>query len=468
MANSGVKRGIGMTGPFPNIPGSAGATLLKAPSREGGIAWGMQPYVDVCAEFGVDNTGSVADNSRRLNNAMQVGQNEGFDLFIPKQPNGSPAVVLLQNPIEIGNGSTSGPSTYPGGGITGAGHSAMSTVVTASATGVGDADVVLRWKGASGLTSLIVINGPIAGVRLRHLTLDGGSTLANQPVRGILNMAGQNTEFTDISVLNCATGLHEWGGSSSYGGIADCIWTKLRGLWVQLPCTAVGQGFGNGTINNSGGNNFGMILDGASYNTCYGDYANIWIGSSTALGGSTPVRGLMLAASDSNRFRRINPNPVGPAGYKCIYFYYNSSGFVYCQANLIDGVNFGSSATGLVANAGATSNANTWNPNRITNIDTANGFPINPQLTNVLWDGPHGAVLVTNTPPSSTTAWVNQTGAPCMITYAGGTVSAVSLNTYASGGIAYPTSGGTVRVMPGDSVTFTYSVAPTTYINVSD
>src|ERR1700677_1997766 len=89
--------------------------------------------VNGVAEFGIDNTGTVADNSTIINNALQTLAPSGYDLFIPPQSDGAPAIVLLQNPIEIGNGSLSGPSTYPGNGIVGSGFPGASKVVASSA-----------------------------------------------------------------------------------------------------------------------------------------------------------------------------------------------------------------------------------------------------------------------------------------------------------------------------------------------
>jgi len=78
----------------------------------------------------------------------------------------------------------------------------------------------------------------------------------------------------------------------------------------------------------------------------------------------------------------------------------------------------------------------------------------NPQLRRVGYSSTPVAV----TPPASTAAYTNNTNAPQQVFFAGGTVSAIAIN-----GVATGLTSGVFVLNPGDTLTPTYTVAPTTF-----
>jgi len=78
----------------------------------------------------------------------------------------------------------------------------------------------------------------------------------------------------------------------------------------------------------------------------------------------------------------------------------------------------------------------------------------NPQLRRVGFTGTPVAV----TPPASTVAYTNTSGGPQQVVVGGGTVSAIAQN-----GVALGVTAGTFFLDPGETLTPTYTVAPTSF-----
>lgn len=78
----------------------------------------------------------------------------------------------------------------------------------------------------------------------------------------------------------------------------------------------------------------------------------------------------------------------------------------------------------------------------------------NPQLRRVGYSSTPVAV----TPPASASAYTNNTNSPQQVFFAGGTVSAITVN-----GVATGLTSGVFILNPGDTLTPTYTVAPTTF-----
>ena len=149
--------GTGVSGTWPS-PGIS----LGGGGSGGGGAGNVLNAVTQFGSYNIDNTGTVADNSANLTAIYQVAASLGCDIFIPNQSNGAPAVVLIQNTIQIGNGNPLTASTIPGVRLLGAGHPDGSTVVTGGAAAITGADqfgqTIIRWNGPASQPSCKVIN----------------------------------------------------------------------------------------------------------------------------------------------------------------------------------------------------------------------------------------------------------------------------------------------------------------------
>jgi hypothetical protein len=365
-----------------------GASAWAVTSSGSGAGAGL---VNGVTEFGIDNTGTVADNSTAINNALAVVAAEGLSLWIPGQADGSPAIVLLQNPIEIGNGTSSTPSSIPGMALIGAGHSGASQVVASNAAGVADefGTTILRWNGASGVTAMVVVNGPIQGVRLEHLTFDGVGS-ANV-ARAVLNYSGQFTGYTDLSFFNFACAIHEIGRAYTGTGVADCLFSKGRGVYIMLPNSpAFGPALSStaGLVANqtSTASNFGMIHDGsASADTCFGDWQDIWI-ASVQNGDAGINYGVMLASCDDMRYRNVepNPNPGSGAAYVSIGLWAGNSNNFPPKDIVIENVDFGTTtAAHAVSLVNGTLDAAA--PVRVRQVSGNNGVTPNPNILGLIW-----------------------------------------------------------------------------------
>jgi hypothetical protein len=92
----------------------------------------------------------------------------------------------------------------------------------------------------------------------------------------------------------------------------------------------------------------------------------------------------------------------------------------------------------------------------LTGPTTFSGLPV---LRNNRGHNPRGASITQPTVPASGIAYTNVTGYDCTVFVAGGTVSAISLG--AGAGTATGVTSGPVRVPAGQSITLTYTAAPT-------
>lgn len=374
MANGGVKRGMGMTSPFPNLPGSPGQYLLKAPGRPGGISYGSLPIVDGTAEFGIDVLGCVADNSTRINNAILAGQKGGYLIFLPPQPNGSPGITLIQNPLIIGNGSATALSTVFGGGLIGTGAPMLNTGST-----VQGASSIL-WNGAAGASYMAQVAGPHQGAVLQNLILDGGATVGSQPVRALQLLSSQFGRFVDLLTRDTPCGVHLYGQTVSsplIAGQGNTTRNFFHRVVVNLPDTTAGITLSqvNPSTGNAGTANTGIVHSGGTNsNSCYNYLLQCEVHSAS---GANPYYSIVLASCDNETYERIQAHNV-------LYFFNdqaNANHPVDCEIRVID---FGSSA----ADAGAHflgGSAIAGSNNRIIGIATTNSFPTNPNVLGLSW-----------------------------------------------------------------------------------
>lgn len=100
MANSGVKRGLGMTSPFPNLSGSDGYVLTKQRSAEAGMAWKVPSTAPIVV--GLTDATSIALNAA-LGNTFTVTLGGNRTLANPSNPvNGQTITVQVTQPASGG------------------------------------------------------------------------------------------------------------------------------------------------------------------------------------------------------------------------------------------------------------------------------------------------------------------------------------------------------------------------------
>jgi len=448
MGNAGLKRGIGMTGPFPNIPGSAGATLLKAPTREGGIAWGATPLVDACAEFGIDTTGSVADNSARLNNALAIGAVGGFSLYLPPPPAGGPGVLNIQNPITLGSGTSTALSSIQGGRLVGAGWPGLYQMAASSPFQEGL--TTLNWNGPSGGT-MVEILGPLQGWGLENLYLYSPSGSA--AAVGIDVLSGQFGAVRNV-VVNGASGFlikEECAGTGFGAAIANTMHNRWRNIGLVIPNGSIGWAFGlSTTVTNS--------------NTCYEDIGEVLAVLPSSMSSTTIV--FQFASADNCRIRNVHITGPGSGGShaNAIWIQTSSAQNSWPCDNFIENIDFGNivaqsgaaySKHGAGFGAGAT-------PNIVRNVSKTNGNTPNPAnvsggQSNLVWDAPGQPTGVISGSPftfTTTTAWTNVYGVPVTVYLTGGTITAVSIGGSSLGTGAAALSG-PWRVPVNQTITFT-------------
>lgn len=425
--------------------------------------------VDIVAEFGVDNTGTTADNSTAINNALQTAATEGFDLYIPPQANGNAAVVLIQNPIVMGNGTTTTASTYRGVKLLGVGHSGAGNVVMATNPYTDRyGSVVIRWNGAANVTAMAEVLGPIQGWGFQHLTFDGGSS--NYPNRALLVQAGSFGETIDITGINVRCLLHEVGLAATIGGssngVGNSMYNYYRNLWWKGPGDGAGPLFTTtGAVQNGGNANVGIVHDGqnTTNNTCFSTLENVNLVPT----GTNPQLGINCGGCDSIRYRNLMFITAGgtPTGWTAEIAFRYGSGFPAPKDCAFYDVEFGNTSAQIAnynLDGGTSFNSNFWNVNRFYNINTNNGGGFTPpQLKNLQWFGPYNAGFVgPPAVPASGTAVENDYGMPVTVYITGGTVTGVSLNSYSTGSQALGTPS-VVELPPLSSITLTYSAAPT-------
>lgn len=428
------------------VPGPVGASGLYRGPLVSALAptatvWAQPQAVDGVAEFGIDNTGAVADNSATINAALLALAPLGLDLFIPTPKAGGPGLVKIQNPIVQGNGSPGVISTIQGGRVIGAGFAGTGQAVIDS-TPYAHGMTEIRWNGAAG-GNMWEIQGPLQGWGMEHLYLN----CAGLAIRGIWVLSGQYGEVVDVAVdgstgvgiiEDCQTGVFA-------ASVADALHNTWRKMYVNVPVGATGVYIGAtpGT---------GQIAD-----TAYSDWKDLVV--HIGVNPASPTYGLAFGVADTCTVENYHlvASP-GPDVY-AISWEYQITAF-HPSSNKVINPDLGGCQ---IRNRYNTPNA-AAHPNIMSGMNQENGITAYPNLPNLIWQAPNAPVgiLTTIQPavPASGTSYLNNLGIPVTVYVAGGTVTAISAGSAALFGATGMTSG-PIRLMPGDYISITYSVAPT-------
>ena len=347
----------------PGTP-TTGAMLLG--NTAGEPVWAAPPrLVDVVAEFGVDNTGTVHDNSTLLTQAIATLATEGLTALVPPQSNGSAAVVNIANIVTFGNGNQStGKSSIQGGGLVGAGFTAANFIQANSNFAQGL--TVINWTGASGSgLGMFSILGPLWGWHLENLYFT--SSVANASGGAVWNHGGCGG-----LVRNCAVDSFTGTGFVEDVSVStldlDNLFNEYDHVFVNVPNGQVGLYLGPNSL--------------ASQNICFNWYHDMWINKPASP--STATYSIYDNGSDTDRFDRIYSGCVGSNSYG---YHAHAGGGYTPGGHIFTGCDFNSQSGGIsVSVAGGNIGAN--GPITFRSMGTANGLTTNPHLPGIIWSCP--------------------------------------------------------------------------------
>lgn len=193
--------------------------------------------VSIC-DFGADPTGVTACDSAWAAAQAALPLTGGTIVF----PAGT---FLFTTTMVIGNAPATLPSTLNGVKVRGAGTGKTSVTMNANAGAT-----VLKWGGAAGGT-LMRIQGPISGVQITDLFLDGNSLAAtliesqrsfHQTIKRIIGVAWTNGYAL---VLNANSALAGYGGAAPISHVYEQVDFQNPGVGAN----SVDISSGNGNIN---------------------------------------------------------------------------------------------------------------------------------------------------------------------------------------------------------------------------
>jgi hypothetical protein len=384
---------------------------------------GMTTLVDGVAEFGIDNTGTVADNSTAINTALAAGAAGGYGILIPMQPGNVPAVVKIANSIVMGNGSSSAKSTVQGGLLVGGGFPSGISNAYQFANGACE----LLWTGGAA-GNAIEIAGPLQGWGLQNLFIN------NPTGTGILLNSAQFGLGEDLSIIGQNGVIHDAVMTTTEG---NCMHNTFRRISIAMQ-------------NGGAAIYFGPTATPSS-NACYETYEDLTIqwGALTST-----TYGIAFLACDNCRLTRVH-NTGGASGTyaRAIWYAFDNGSFPNTQPAdcVVDMVDLGDY---LIKISGA---ANTGVQNPIRSPSNTNGATLNPQTKGIVWDAPGQPTGVLSASPvtfNSTTPWLNTSGVAVTIYLTSGTITAVSIGGSSLGtGAAALT--GPWRVALNQTITFT-------------
>jgi hypothetical protein len=386
---------------------------------------GMTTLVDGVAEFGIDNTGTVADNSTAINNALEAGAKGGYGILIPMQPGNVAAVVKIANPIVLGNGVTTTPSTYQGGLLVGGGWPGSPG---AAAGQFSDGACEILWTGGS-LGTAVEVSGALQGWGLKNLTI------INPAGYGLLLNSAQFGLAEDLSIYANYCVMHN---TIAAGSEFNCMHNTLRRISLELVNGGVGIWFGNTATNTS--------------NACYESYEDVFAFFSATPSAATYV--LLFGSCDNCRVTRVHMAGGGSTHAVAASFNFGSTWGagtwpVDCQVDMAD---LGGYPVTILS---GTPNAGVYNT--FSRLSNTNGVTLNPQLNGIIWDAPGQPTGVLSASPvtfTSTAAWTNKSGVPVTVYLTGGTITAVSIGG-SSLGTGTAALAGPWRVAAAQTITFT-------------
>ncbi|HXW78998.1 MAG TPA: hypothetical protein VEJ84_05840 [Acidimicrobiales bacterium] len=432
--------------------------LIPVPSGIGSRTVGIDNLVNLVNQFGVDNTGTVNDNSARLSSALITLTQEGLGGFIPSPGGNQPAVTKIANTVVVGNGGAS-PSTYQGPIFVGAGWPSWYAMVPETPFQQGYA--TLQWTGAAGGTMFEIL-GPLMGWGLSNLQFYAGS--ANQAGCGVKLLSASTGRGENLGFYGFTGQAHTGGGGAlwedvnssapgpSYNSMHNC-WKNLY-FYVPTQSTGIAIGPTNG-LSSIG-------------NVCYEHFEDVGFNVGAAGTAGSPTTCLWLSQCDTCYFDKFhyagNPPWDGSTLISVMWYVFSGSGWPDNCVLFEHDFNPHSNNNGFsVPNAFAVGAKNL-----VTAPGHANGIPYPAfGVSNIVWDDPMivfpQSAFSQPGVPSSTTALANPTPVNMVVIVTGGTVSAIAVNGTATGVSLASGASATFVLKPGQTITLTYSVAPTWY-----
>jgi hypothetical protein len=323
------------------------------------LEWDLPGAVDICAEFGVST--AAADNSTALNTALSTLGPLGLEAVIP-----IPGVYVIKEQIVVGNGSGSALATY---------NPLLRGVGSSPREGLGGfgspVGVTLQWDGAAGVDGAVVVQGPVAGVSLKHLLI-AGQLLARTP---LLVIGAQNSRFEDLGMQNCYRGIVCNAAPSVGGYITDCMHNK----WSQIGIRWNGKSGDADAAFMAG-----ILLDGdyTDENVCYDEWDDVaMVVPGTSVG--NVLTALYLRWCDTVHFNNVQiyATTGGTDQQWGAVLDFNGASAGGPSGCSVDGVDFGGL---LVTQIG--SPASNAEPTFFTKISKVNAFTPNPNVSKANWD----------------------------------------------------------------------------------
>lgn len=329
-------------------------SILGAGEIFGGVAGGIGPQPGTVNLVGqVDPTGTVAADGV-INAAITALGSTGGTVLLPTNPAGGQASFRCNNPILIGNGTTTTTSTVNGVRLVGA--APPGSVISNTAP--------VRLFAGAALSQLVVVTGPCFGNGLSNLFLDPAGQMTNGTMLTL--SSAQVGDFSNVSlrVPGGGTGILE---TIVTGAVANQ--NTMHNMWRQIYIT-----FAN--TNTCLAWNF--TGSGGSFNTCYESVDGCYIAWQAAASANT-ITAVQFQDCDNIRMRNLHMNSYTAVGTNRGVFLDYSVRAAKPSDCYIDTVDFGSAST-TFANNGTPTAATL---NRIVAISATNGQPANPALTNL-------------------------------------------------------------------------------------
>lgn len=431
-ACTGFGTGLALISMWPGFASLAGGNLVNA-----------------VAEFGVDNTGTVHDNSTALTNAFLAAAQGGFALYIPSPGNNQPAVVNIANTVTAGNG-LSADSTVQGPVLIGTGNPGF--YPGQQATPFTKGFCTLNWTGSSGGVMMQML-GPLQGFGLFNLYFYAGAT--NPAGTGLACYSVQYGTGQNLSFDGFTGGTYT---GSNGGGLQLDVnattnnWNTMHNYWrnLQFNCPANATGLNIGPNNVSGAN------------VCYDTFENLTWTVAAGTGGSLVTLCLFCGRCDTLVFRDLHMIGAGGGTNTHTISWQTFGGQGFPDNITVENCDFnpgGANANGMLVPNAFSVNSRVY----INNPGHDNGITYPPfGVGNIIWNDPMTvfpqSAFTQPTLPSSGTAYTNNLSLPMVVVVSGGTVSAIQVNGANTG-----LTSGAFYLKAGQAIKVTYSATPSWY-----
>lgn len=336
--------------------------VVRATSLTARLPFGLEdlmPEVVNVEEYGAVHNGSTGD-STAINDAIAALPARGGIVYCPDGD------YAIDSTINIGDGTSSSASTRRGVHLMGAGVNSVYGLFNSTAYGV--PGVKFLWTGGS--APMISVNGPLGGWAVTDIALDGQDTATD----GLKLISASYGHATRVGVTGCGAGFHLTTIAAS-GGMTGLIIGTLHNTFDQIAVKLPGSfALQTGLYLNAANDDSGQGVFFNRFTNLYLPYTNQT---------TNTAEGIRLDGCDNNRFDEVHfaGIPSGANNYLISFIYGTKNNWP--SANTVDGVSFGTSASGKFYN-GATPDGSSVQ-NRIVGIRAADGIPSDPGLTNLSW-----------------------------------------------------------------------------------